>query len=180
MPLGSYYIATYDPAWPLHCAVERAAIVARLGLDPARLEHVGSTAVPGLGAKPIMDLMLGVGFHPSLASAAQVLAALEPLGYHCKGTETVPGTLYCPKVQPLRFNLHLTEYQNDFWDDHLLFRDHLRRHPDAARDYEALKRGILAKMGDEPDRLAYSNQKDGFILAAVAQARAEQRRGGHA
>ncbi len=172
MPIGNYYIAVYDSAWPRRFAEEKPLILDCLGLEPGRLEHVGSTAVPGLGAKPIIDLMLGVDLRPSMGTAAQVLAALKTLGYACDGTETVPGTLYCPKTEPYRFNLHLTKYQGAFWVDHLLFRDHLCFHKDVAEAYDALKRGILAGMGAEPDRAAYNNQKSDFILKTLEEARA--------
>jgi GrpB-like predicted nucleotidyltransferase (UPF0157 family) len=171
MPTGDHYISAYDPAWPLRFVEEQRRLLNFLGLEAFRVEHVGSTSVDGLGAKPVIDLMVGIDFRPTMESAAQILMSLKSLDYSCKGTETVPGTLYCPKVQPVRFNLHLTQYQSDFWVDHLLFRDYLRKHEEVSKAYEALKRGILAKLGPDPDRAAYSDQKDDFIMGVLQKAR---------
>jgi GrpB-like predicted nucleotidyltransferase (UPF0157 family) len=171
MPDGDYYIAPFDPDWALRFVMERHRLQETLGFETWRMEHVGSTAVAGLGAKPIIDLMVGIDFRPTMDTASQILAALQNLGYNCKGTETVPGTLYCPKVQPVRLNLHLTQYQSEFWVDHLLFRDYLRKHEEVSKAYEALKRGILAKLGPDPDRAAYSDQKDDFIMDVLKKAR---------
>jgi GrpB-like predicted nucleotidyltransferase (UPF0157 family) len=171
MPAGDHYIATYDPAWPQHFIGEQGKVLDVLDLKARRVEHVGSTAVAGLGAKPIIDLMVGVDFRPTMESAALILKSLKSIGYSCKGTETVPGTLYCPKVQPTRFNLHLTQYQSEFWADHLLFRNYLRKHREVAQAYETLKRNIFVKLGPEPDRAAYSDQKDEFIAGVLQKAR---------
>lgn len=172
MPIGNYHIVPYDPAWERRFAEEKHRLLASLGLNAERIEHVGSTAVPGLDAKPIVDLMLGVDHRPSAAASAEVLKVLNDLGYAFTGYQTVPGTLYCPKHFPCRCNLHLTEYKGCFWQDHLLFRDYLRIHTSTALEYAALKRRILAALEPDPDRDIYNQRKAAFILATLQQARA--------
>jgi GrpB-like predicted nucleotidyltransferase (UPF0157 family) len=168
--IGSYHIVDHDPTWQNKFSLEQDQIIFKLGLDRARVQHVGSTAVPGLGAKPIIDIMLGLGHHPSDLSTIPLLEKLSTLGYEHDGIETVPGTLYCRKAEPLRVNLHVTEYGKYFWRAHLAFRDYLRDHVEAVRDYEDLKRGILVRMGSDIDRKTYNDSKTEFIQAIVGKA----------
>ena len=80
---------------------------------------------------------------------------------------------YIRKALPQRFNLHLTKYRGAFWLDHLLFRDYLRSHPDAVRQYEELKKGLLAKLGPDPDKQAYNDGKGSFIEGILEKAKKE-------
>lgn len=163
-PHPSYRIVPHDPAWGAIFAAERDLLVAALGLPVRRIEHIGSTAVPGLGAKPIIDVMAGAD---SAADYPRHVARLAPLGYDHRG-DTVPGTLYVRKQGPPRVNVHLAVFGNEFWAEHLLFRDFLRAHPEAAREYEALKRRVLSEVG--PDPPAYNAAKAAFIREIIARA----------
>ena len=87
------------------------------GIVANRVEHIGSTAVPKLGAKPIIDLMVGVSGVSRVEDAQRQIEALEGVGYAWRG-ETVPGTLYLRKAEPRRFSLHLTQCEGEFWLDH--------------------------------------------------------------
>jgi GrpB-like predicted nucleotidyltransferase (UPF0157 family) len=174
MPVGSYHIVEYDPSWPRLFREEKDRIVALLGIDPGRLEHVGSTAVPGLGAKPIIDMMLGVDLDPGAEESQSVLEKLNTLSYEHCGIETAPGTLYIRKANPRRYNLHMTRHGNAFWIGHLAFRDYLITHPEVTREYEELKRRLLAEMGPDPDRAAYNLGKEAFIVAVTSRAMMER------
>ena len=165
MTSPSYRIVKYDHRWPVLFADEKALVVAAAGVPPEHVEHIGSTAVPGLGAKPIIDLMVGVS---KVEDAQREVEALEGLGYHWRG-ETVPGTLYLRKAEPRRFNLHLTQWKGKFWIDHLLFRDFLRTHPEKARQYQELKRELMSRLASDPP--AYNDGKTSFIESVVQQAR---------
>lgn len=164
MASPSYRIVEYDQRWPALYEEEKAIVVAATGIEADRVEHIGSTAVPGLGAKPIIDLMVGV---PRVDSAQRQIKALEGVGYECRG-ETVPGTLYIRKAEPRRFNLHLTQWEGTFWLEKLLFRDFLRMHPETARQYEDLKRELMARLASDPP--AYNDAKASFIESVVQQA----------
>ena len=166
MASPSYRIADYDPDWPALFDQEKARVVAALGIAEERVLHIGSTAVPGLGAKPIVDMMVGVS---SMAEAPKQVPLLEAIGYEWRG-ETAPGTLYIRKAEPRRFNLHMTPYRSDFWETHLLFRDYLRTYRDAAVEYEALKRELMSRLAHDPP--AYNDGKSDFIRAIVSRARA--------
>jgi len=160
-------IAEYDPAWPADYEREAALIVAALGDLLLEIEHVGSTAVPGLGAKPVIDIMAGVR---AFADGERCVAPLEALGYLYKGEADVPGRHYFrkPLDGPASYHIHMAELGGDFWRRHLLFRDYLRAHPDAARDYYELKLRLAEE--HRLDRLAYTEAKTGFIESALAEA----------
>ncbi|MBK6317613.1 MAG: GrpB family protein [Dehalococcoidia bacterium] len=160
----SYRIVPHDPDWAPIFESERALIAAALGLPPGQVQHIGSTAVPGLGAKPIVDVMVGV---EEEAAYPRYVALLAPLGYEYRG-ETVPGTLYNRKQGPPRVNAHLCVLGGEFWSEHLLFRDYLRANPATAGDYEALKRRILDEVGQDPP--AYNAAKEGFIRGVILDA----------
>ena len=102
---ASYRIVDYDPQWPRLFREEKVAIVAALGIGARRVEHIGSTSVPGLGAKPIVDLMFSVPKVPPVAEARRRFRSLRKLGYEFRG-ETVPGTLYVRKAGPPRLPAH--------------------------------------------------------------------------
>lgn len=162
-------IAGYDPAWPGAYERERVAILGALGDLVFAIEHVGSTSVPGLGAKPIIDIMIGVR---DLADHARCVAPLQSLGYEHKGEFGIPGRLYFRKlIDGLRtHHIHLVEHGCDFWERHLLFRDYLRRHPQEVRQYQEMKARLAAQYGE--DRIGYTEAKTEFIESALAKARA--------
>ena len=105
-----------------------------------------------------------------MKDAGELVERLRGIGYEHRG-ETVPGTLYLRKAEPRRFNLHMTEHEGEFWVEHLLFSDYLRAHHDVVRDYEELKRSVMAGLAHDPP--AYNDAKAGFIEAVVATARAD-------
>ena len=166
LPSPSYKIVEYDPDWPALFEREKARVVSALGIGEERVQHIGSTAVPGLGAKPVVDMMVGI---PSIAQASKYVPPLEAIGYEWRG-ETVPGTLYIRKAGPPRFNLHMTAYGGAFWEAPLLFRDYLRANRDASVEYEALKRELMSRLAHDPP--AYNDGQSDFILAILDRARA--------
>lgn len=164
----NYRIVPYDSSWPEVFERERTVIAGALSLSPGRVEHIGSTAVSGLGAKPIVDVMIGVDGESQFR---RCVALLSPLGYEHRG-ETVPGTLYNRKEGPPRVNAHLCQFEGDFWSEKVVFRDYLRSHTETAREYEALKQRILEELG--PDPPAYNAAKAPFIREVLARAVFEQ------
>ena len=92
------------------------------------MKHVGSTAVPGLDAEPVVDLLVGVG---AMRDAGRCVRPLEGIGYEHRGEAGVPGRLFLRKFRAGRraCHLHVAEAGSEFWDEHLVFRNHLRAHP---------------------------------------------------
>jgi len=179
-------VIPYDPAWPVLFAGERDALLASLsaGSPPtaAQIEHIGSTSVPELAAKPILDLLVGIPDHGDLAVlpdagvglVAPYVAAFASVGYEYRGEHGLPGRHFFTKGELRTHHLHMVGRDSDAWRTHLLFRDHLRRDLDAARAYEALKRGLAERYAD--DREAYADGKVEFIEARLRAATAAQAR----
>ncbi len=165
-PSLAIVIADYDPRWPAMYAEESARIQNVIGEWLLGIEHVGSTSVPGLAAKPVVDMMPGLR---SLDDAPHVIKPLQKLGYqYFPEHETVmPERRYfaLPAGDEhrgrRRFHLHIVETTSAFWRRHLAFRNHLRAHADVASEYAALKRSLAAEYGS--DRVGYTEAKTKFI-----------------
>ncbi|MBL8145130.1 MAG: GrpB family protein [Anaerolineae bacterium] len=160
-------IADYDPAWPVLAAEEIARIRASLGDRLLAIEHVGSTSVPGLAAKPLLDLMGGL---QTLDEARVCVPHTEALGYHYEPGDSIPDRVYFNKGPEgaRTHHLYLVELGGEYWVRHIAFRDALRADPALAADYAALKRLLAAKYGT--DRLGYTEAKSDFITAVEAKA----------
>ncbi|MBI5284928.1 MAG: GrpB family protein [Chloroflexi bacterium] len=178
-------IADYDPAWPARFLAERQLILRTCPSGAfARIEHVGSTAVPGLAAKPIIDMMPGLR---SLDGAPALIPLLASIGYEYVAefehdTAAGPGMPFRryfrkDEAGERAFHMHMVEGGGDFWIDHLLFRDYLRAHPEAASEYARLKRELAARynaaLSDRSEiNTGYTDHKTEFIESIQAKARA--------
>ncbi|MBI4198224.1 MAG: GrpB family protein [Chloroflexi bacterium] len=168
-PRTGDHVADYDPRWPAMFQAERTLVASATGISVADIEHVGSTSVPGLSAKPILDLMAAVA---SLGGAERYRRSLEAIGYEWRGEMGVPGRVFLRKGEPRTHHLYLAARGNEFWERTLLFRDYLRRHGDTMREYEALKRDLMERSGGDVN--AYGRGKGPFIEAVILRARAER------
>jgi GrpB-like predicted nucleotidyltransferase (UPF0157 family) len=150
----------YDPAWPELFAAEAERlqkIFASAGLV-VTLEHTGSTAIPGLASKPILDIL---GGYAKGAPVAEHIDVLTAAGYIHRGEQGVPGREFFRRGNPRSYHLHLTQIDGPFWRDHLTFRNRLRA-DDALRDaYAALKHDLAARF--PRDREAYIEGKGTFV-----------------
>lgn len=162
-------IAPADPAWSSQgrVACDLLGDLLRPWLTAELVQHVGSTAVPGLAAKPILDLMAGVG---TLDHAGPVSAALALRGWHLvpPDLDARPWRRLLVDVRDGRraAHLHLLQPDDRRWSEQLRFRDLLRADPSLARRYEDLKR--RAAKTHRHDREAYTAAKAAFIHAALA------------
>jgi GrpB-like predicted nucleotidyltransferase (UPF0157 family)/chloramphenicol 3-O-phosphotransferase len=160
-------VTDYDEAWPgLFDALARPLreAVADLG---AEVEHVGSTAVPGLAAKPVIDIDVVVPAPRDVPAAAERLRALGYLSQGDKGVAGREAFLWPPGAPP--HHVYVVVAGSRPHADHRAFRDHLRAHPETAREYAALKRALAAAHG--ADRLGYTGAKDEFVASVLAAAR---------
>jgi GrpB-like predicted nucleotidyltransferase (UPF0157 family) len=165
----SVEVVAYDPSWPERFERERRMVVDALGRAAVAVEHIGSTAVPGLDAKPIVDILVGV-MGPPAADAVE--PGLQALGYESLGEAGVSGRLTFRRRRPGdAFNVHVVEYGRDLWADNVLLRDFLRTHPEEASEYAQVKRRAAAAAPDS--LLRYSDLKAGAIAALLEGARAE-------
>ena len=159
-------IADYDPRWPEQCETLRSRIAAALGDLAIAIEHIGSTAVPGLAAKPIIDIdvLLRSG-----ADLPLVISKLTLLGYDHRGDLGVPGR-EAFRTPPGNFPHHLYVCPPDSQEyrRHIAFRDYLRTHPKDANAYATLKRSLADKFGDQ--REAYNQAKSQIVEEIVRHA----------
>lgn len=159
-------LTPYSPLWPAVFELERELLAALFAGEEASIEHIGSTAVPGLGAKPIIDVMLGVA---SLAAVERRLDALAAEGYrYVKEFElAIPERRYFDKREgnPGRFHLHAVLKDGEFWRRHLAFRDALRADPALAERYWRVKQRMAARHPN--DRGAYTEGKTDFIRGVL-------------
>ena len=163
-------VVDYDHSWPAQYAEERDRIAAAIGDAALAIEHVGGTAVPGLPAKPVIDLMVGV---EDIERAGPAVAGLINLGYEYvpEFESELPDRRYFRRGAPESHHVHMVSASSDFFQEHLLFRDWLREHPQAAEEYGKLKRGLASR--HRLDRDAYRAGKLPFIDTVVAAARRE-------
>lgn len=155
----SVIIVHYNPDWPVQFEAERARLLVVFAQLDVVIEHVGSTAVPGLGAKPIIDIMVGVS---RLADVEGRIPELEAHGYEYvpQYEEQLPERRYFRKPRSIpKYHLHCVVEQSDFWIRHLVFRDYLRAHPESAAAYFALKQTLAATHG----KREYTEAKSPFI-----------------
>lgn len=162
-------LADYDPAWPARFETQRAALMTALdycteGGVVYDIEHVGSTAVPGLAAKPCLDILIDA--HP-LPLTPEKLGALAALGYGHRGENGLPGRHYFVKG-PHQVHLHVVSREGSHWARLLIFRDYLRANVGARERYADLKQTLAERFPD--DRAAYSEGKGPFIAEMEREA----------
>lgn len=150
--------------------LERACLISKFEPALVELEHIGSTAVPGLCAKPIVDMMAPV---PTMQAAAAMARPLEELAYTLIETG-MRNRLFFRKSAPSgqMYHLHLVELATWHERNERLMRDYLREHPEAATAYGALKGDLARSFADDP--LAYTKAKTAFIQGIVDRARAKR------
>jgi GrpB-like predicted nucleotidyltransferase (UPF0157 family) len=137
-------------------------------LGPPAVEHVGSTAVPGLAAKPVLDILVGVETSPL---PEDQLGALAALGYEYRGDGGVTDEQFF-RTNPRTRHLRVVQFGTAGWQKRLVFRDYLRDHPDAAREYATLKQNLVCDHREARD--SYTEGKSSFIEAILKKAEAER------
>ena len=151
-----------DPDWPGQYAQCRELLVRALGVSALRVEHVGSTAVPGLVAKPVIDMQVSVA---DVASEASYLPQLEAAGLQLRAVDDVHRFFRPFPSQPRNVHVHVCAAGGDWEREHLLFRDYLRAHPAARDGYARAKQDAVRTWHD--DRWAYTEAKTGIILGIL-------------
>ncbi len=154
-------IADYDPEWPGTFRNEKKILEETLGENALAIEHIGSTSVEGLAAKPIIDILIGV---KSLDEAQICIDRIVKLGYvyHPEYENELPDRRYFDKPG---FHIHMAEKDGNFWKKHVFFRDYLGAHPETKREYEDLKKKLSVEYRN--DRGTYTDMKGPFIEGIV-------------
>jgi GrpB-like predicted nucleotidyltransferase (UPF0157 family) len=165
LALGTVALARPHAAWPRLFERECDRLLRALEPLPSGIEHIGSTAVPGLLAKPILDLMIG---HPAGEARQTYRLRLERAGYESLGERGIPGREFFAAGRAIRTHqVHLVERDGDFWHRHIRFRDILRQRPDIAAAYAALKAELASQ--HPADRDGYTEGKNAFIAEVLRE-----------
>jgi len=163
-------LVPYDPVWAEAYEQERAQIAAALGDLAVAVHHIGSTAVPGLDAKPVIDIMVVVR---RLEDTAECIAPLQELGYSFIDYPQNVDRRFFRKGFPRTHHLHIVASGSQTLADHVDFRDALRANPALRQAYQDLKHTLAEQFRD--DRATYSEKKGSFIAEVVAGSRAKGR-----
>jgi len=159
-------LSHYNKNWALNFKREKILIEHFTQSSGLIIEHVGSTSVPGLKAKPIIDILIGIN---SLKDADKVIDKMVinmDYQYIAHYENTMPYRRYFKKTtNTISFNVHLVEIDSQFWKDLLLFRDILRSEPSIATEYEILKINLAANHNDVA---TYAEAKSEFIIRTLA------------
>ena len=164
-PAKTPLVVAYDPAWPHAFEAAKAGILQAVAPHVQTVHHVGSTSVPGLAAKPIIDILVGVR---DWTKARVTIAPLERVGWEFRGPRGVPRRHYFVVRLPdgrRTHHLHMLELTSTHYADMLAFRDHLRTYPTAATQYATLKRRLATQPG------AYQHFKAPFIQRILCELR---------
>jgi GrpB-like predicted nucleotidyltransferase (UPF0157 family) len=163
-------IAEYSPTWPALFEQDKKLLKAALGENENIIEHVGSTSVVGLAAKPVIDIMIGLR---DFSVADDVVPKIEVLGYEYISNyeDVMPFRRYLKKVAREKdtHHIHMVEIGGEFWERHLLFRDYLRENHEAMDEYANLKE----KLGEEDweNTNQYADAKTVFIRSIEKKAK---------
>ncbi|MUK87897.1 GrpB family protein [Ornithinibacillus sp. L9] len=163
-------LCSYDPNWEKQYEYERRRILDVIGNYAVRIEHIGSTAIKGLEAKPIIDIMVGIHDLEIVPNLVRPLSVIEFEYVHK------------PEFKDRRFfrkglwgqgtcHLHICKINSKEWKEKILFRDYLRLHPQIAEEYATLKKSLATTY--KLDRQAYTKKKEPFIKAIIEKAKLE-------
>jgi GrpB-like predicted nucleotidyltransferase (UPF0157 family) len=159
-------VVPYDEQWPFLFEMEKEKLRRVFVDDAVDIRHFGSTAVPGMAAKPIIDILVGVG---TLVLDSAITNRLAELGYEGFGEAGVPGRLYFRKRREHAFNLAVVIRNGEHWTNNLRIRDYLRRNPEAARQYSEQKMNAIRS--GHTTLLAYSDAKAGCVARLLELAK---------
>lgn len=163
-------IADYNPEWPRLFNSEKELLIAFLSDWNICIEHIGSTSIPGLAAKPVIDIMIGVNDLSDVNT--NFIKKLASLGYSYvpEREQEMPERRYFRKSNPegvRTYQIHVVQKKSEFWQRHLQFRDYLREHSGVAAEYEALKKELALQ---HTDTMEYARAKSDFVKRILSLA----------
>lgn len=163
---GVVELISHSEQWHQLFAEEEARLREAIGEFVVSVEHIGSTSICGIAAKPVLDIAAAVS---DKESGQKCIARLENIGYEYRGENGIKGRFYFVKGAPRTHHLHILLADSREWQNHLLFRDYLRQNPPAAEEYDKLKKELARKYRE--DRDAYLNGKADFVEKILKIAR---------
>lgn len=169
-------VVPYQPAWKQKFETEAGVIKSILGDDALDIQHIGSTSVEGLSAKPIIDIAVLTN---SITNPVLFAQKLETIGYIYKPDMSSAERIFLRKSNPAEYHLSISEPRYSYWKRQTLFRDYLRRHPEAANEYEEIKEQATSEASADELRdlsmsVNYNSKKAPFIEKVLKLAEQEQ------
>ena len=155
---GAVKLVEYREEWKTCFEQEKQLLLEAVSDYAAQIEHIGSTSVPEVVAKPIIDILIGV---ENLEIVQKFVQNLQAAGYEYKGENGIPGREFFSKGEPRTHHLHIVITNGHIWNYHIAFRDFLRKAPDHAQQYSKLKLQLAAQF--PRDRESYTDAKAPFI-----------------
>lgn len=164
-------IENYNAAWSKEYEQEKKKLLKVLDGMITDIEHIGSTSVKGLGAKPILDIMVGVD---DLEEVNQLIIPLEKMGYEYVIRKEFPNRRFFRKGawRAGTHHLHFYKYKSEEWNNQILFRDYLKEHSFVREQYHQLKKKLAEEY--KFDRPAYTKAKETFIQDIIKKAKEEK------
>jgi GrpB-like predicted nucleotidyltransferase (UPF0157 family) len=167
---GAVALVPHSTEWRSNFEAERQRIKNALGQQALDIQHVGSTALPGILAKPIIDIAVAVRNYEAAFACVDTMASR---GYEYRGDGGIPGRrYYFVRGQPSAYHVHVVESGSDDWNAMVAFRDYLLSRPEVAAEYERLKVQLAAAFPNA--RKTYQEAKAGFIREVIRRACHEQ------
>ena len=163
-------LVRYTAEWKRLFEQEKTRLQAAIGPYVLDIQHVGSTAIPGMVAKPIIDISIAV---TNFEEARVCIQPIEGLGYEYRGEFGIPRRHYFVKGDPRTHHIHMNEIDSRDLENQVLFRDYLIQHPGLAEEYAALKAELAGRY--PADREAYLDGKAPFIERVLGMARSASR-----
>ncbi|MGB2762332.1 MAG: GrpB family protein [Minisyncoccales bacterium] len=166
---GKVKLSPYVPEWKRLYKKEEKLLCSSIGKYIEDIQHVGSTSIPGVKSKPIIDIAIGV---KSLRIGRKCIKPLEKLGYEYKGDAGIAGRHFFAKGSKMNriYYIHIEKLNDKLWKNHIVFRDYLRRHKEAIKEYNKLKEKLAKEHKD--DRDTYTIKKATFIQRILRKAKA--------
>jgi GrpB-like predicted nucleotidyltransferase (UPF0157 family) len=158
-------LAPYSSEWPKLFDKEKKLLRSLIGKYVIDIQHIGSTAIPGMMAKPIIDIGIAIA---QFEEGERCIKPIESLGYQYKGENGIPKRHYFAKGVPRTHHIHMLEIDSDEWKKHIAFRDFLRGNEEMAGKYAQLKRRLAEEF--KTDRLAYTEGKSEFVNTVLYMA----------
>lgn len=152
------HLRKYSAIWKWQFRKEKALLRIAMRGHVVDIQHIGSTAIPGMIAKPIIDILAAVS---DFERAFACVTPIEQLGYEYKGEREDQWQYYFVKGSPARYHLYLVERSGEAWVTRVAFRDYVIRHPEIARQYADLKQQLAFQFPD--DLRAYQDGKLPFV-----------------
>jgi GrpB-like predicted nucleotidyltransferase (UPF0157 family) len=167
LPRKKVKLFSYNPVWKELYKKEEKLLRSAIGKYVLDIQHVGSTSVPGANAKPIIDIAVGV---KNLKDGEKRIKPLKQLGYEYKHDAGIKGRHFFAKGKKRNrtYYIHIIKLNGRFWKNLIVFRDYLRKHKRAVKEYNKLKEKLARKYKD--DRDTYTTKKDSFIRGIIKKA----------